>query len=105
MQKSRIDDNSSTEASNPSSKESRRSPQSNTSESTKLHTPHGSITHHQLETIEQHEGSTVILVMGVMGAGKSSFIQIATGDSAVTVGHNLRSGKLEHDYHMLLGHC
>jgi ABC-type uncharacterized transport system ATPase component len=34
-----------------------------------------------------------IAVMGVTGAGKSTFIQTASGDSRVTVGHGNKSCK------------
>lgn len=33
-----------------------------------------------------------LLVMGVTGAGKSTFISIATGDESIPVGENLDSG-------------
>ena len=36
----------------------------------------------------------IIAVMGVTGAGKSSFISTVTGDSSVIVGDGLSSGTL-----------
>jgi predicted GTPase len=35
-----------------------------------------------------------ILVMGLTGAGKSTFISKATGDDSIRVGSGLRSGKV-----------
>ena len=34
----------------------------------------------------------VVAVMGVTGAGKSSFIQDVTGDQNIRIGHDLESG-------------
>jgi uridine kinase len=36
----------------------------------------------------------IIAVMGASGSGKSYFVQLATGDSNVGVGHTLKSGTL-----------
>lgn len=37
--------------------------------------------------------SSVLAVMGVTGAGKSSFIKLVTGDDSVKVGHSQISGE------------
>jgi ABC-type hemin transport system ATPase subunit len=37
----------------------------------------------------------VIAVMGPTGAGKSYFVQAATGDNSIEVGHTLQSGRLK----------
>jgi ABC-type uncharacterized transport system ATPase subunit len=36
----------------------------------------------------------VIVVLGATGAGKSTFIQAATGSESVIIGHGLKSGKV-----------
>ncbi len=36
--------------------------------------------------------SYIIAVMGVTGAGKSSFIKLVTGDASVKIGHSQESG-------------
>lgn len=33
----------------------------------------------------------VIAVMGVTGAGKSSFVKLITGDSAIKIGHGMEA--------------
>ena len=101
-----FDDDPSTQASESSLGEPSRPSRSNTPELAKSLTPHGSFTQYPLEAGKEHEGSMsdpgntpqnpplpAILVMGVTGAGKSHFIRIVTGDSAVAVSHNLRSGR------------
>lgn len=107
MLESHFDDDSLTQASEPSLRESTRPSRSNTPESAKSLTPRGSFTQHPLEAGGEHGRSMsdldiasqnppplpAILVMGVTGAGKSHFIRVVTGDSAVAVGHNLRSGR------------
>jgi hypothetical protein len=39
-------------------------------------------------------GDTVIAVMGVTGAGKSSFIKNVTGNASIQIGHGLDSRML-----------
>lgn len=35
----------------------------------------------------------LIAVMGATGAGKSTFVRLATGDNSIRVGQSLRSGQ------------
>ena len=40
------------------------------------------------------DSEIIVPVMGVTGAGKSSFIKLVTGSSDILVGHGLAAGKL-----------
>lgn len=44
------------------------------------------------ENMLRKRQEVVIAVMGVTGAGKSSFVKLATGDSNVKIGHGLNAG-------------
>ncbi len=48
--------------------------------------------------IVSQNADIVIAVMGVTGAGKSSFIASVTGRIDVQIGHDLYSGKFFHEY-------
>jgi ABC-type hemin transport system ATPase subunit len=39
------------------------------------------------------DSTNVLAVMGITGAGKSTFIKLVTGDSTVKIGHGQTAGK------------
>jgi ABC-type transport system involved in cytochrome bd biosynthesis fused ATPase/permease subunit len=39
------------------------------------------------------EPPILVAVMGLTGAGKSSFVQLVTGDKDIQIGHGLKSSK------------
>lgn len=50
-----------------------------------------------LKVAAPQNADIVIAVMGVTGAGKSTFIRTVTGQNDVEVGHNLESGKVVYE--------